>query len=142
CQSCTVDRHHEHPLHRIKHWKDSFFHDVTLKSLRLRIQLGHPTQERCYNPAACQDFIVLHVNGIHEVSLDFCRCETAQSPTTQLLRIRWFPATVLEPKTAATFKLLRHFHILSFESKVSAFEYWQTLKRRTHNRGVVIVKVR
>ncbi|KAG2063624.1 hypothetical protein BDR04DRAFT_1123134 [Suillus decipiens] len=68
CQSCTVERHHEHPLHRIKHWKDAFFHDVILKSLRLQIQLGHPTQERCYNSAACQDFIVLHVNGIHKVS--------------------------------------------------------------------------
>ncbi|KAG2055338.1 hypothetical protein BDR06DRAFT_970839 [Suillus hirtellus] len=135
-----MERHHEHPLHRIKHWKDAFFHDVTLKSLRLRIQLGHPTQERCYNPAACQDFVILHVNGIHEVSLDFCGCETAQSPTTQLLRIRWFPATVLEPKTTATFKLLRHFHILSFKSKVSTFEYWQTLMRLTHKRGVVIVK--
>ncbi|KAG1788040.1 uncharacterized protein HD556DRAFT_1434199 [Suillus plorans] len=142
CQPCTLEKHREHPLHRIKHWKDEFFHAVTLKSLGLRIQLGHPTQERCYNPAACQDFIVLHVNGVHEVALDFCGCETAQSPTTQLLRIRWFPATVLEPKTAATFKLLRHFHILSFESKVSTFEYWQTLTRLTHNRGVVVVKDR
>ncbi|KAG1902615.1 uncharacterized protein F5891DRAFT_1127573 [Suillus fuscotomentosus] len=105
CQSCTMERHHEHPLHRIK---------------------------CCYNPAACQDFVILHVNGIHEVNLDFCGCETTQSPTTQLLHIRWFPATVLEPKTTATFKLLRHFHILSFESK--------TLTRLTHNRGVVIVK--
>ncbi|KAG2048340.1 hypothetical protein BDR06DRAFT_976099 [Suillus hirtellus] len=68
CQSCTVERHHEHPLHRIKHWKDAFFHNVTLKSLGLQIQLGHPTQECCYNPAACQDFVVLHANGIHEVS--------------------------------------------------------------------------
>ncbi|KAG1850227.1 hypothetical protein DFJ58DRAFT_716845 [Suillus subalutaceus] len=158
CQSCTMERHHEHPLHRIKvsrlnifkkiiiehllALEGRVFHDVTLKSLGLRIQLGHPTQERCYNPAACQDFVVLHVNGIHEVSLDFCGCETAQSPTTQLLRIQWFPATVLEPKTTATFKLLRHFHILSFKSKVSTFEYWQTLTRLTHNRGVIIVKDR
>ncbi|KAG1719290.1 hypothetical protein EDB19DRAFT_1898779 [Suillus lakei] len=113
CQSCTVQRHYENPLHMIKHWKDAYFHDVTLKSLGLRIQLGHPTRERCYNPTPCQDFVVLHMNGVHEVSLDFCGCETAQSLTTQLLRIRWFPAT-----------------------------YWQTLTRLTHNRGVVAVKGR
>ncbi|KAG1784907.1 uncharacterized protein HD556DRAFT_1451293 [Suillus plorans] len=39
-------------------------------------------------------------------------------------------------KTAATFRLLHHFHILSFESKASAFEYWQTLSRLSDNSGI------
>ncbi|KAG1884716.1 hypothetical protein F4604DRAFT_1878684 [Suillus subluteus] len=76
------------------------------------------------------------IGVVHNVVLCFCECQTAQSRTTQLLRMHWFPATTLEPKTAATFRLLHNFHILSFESKASTFEYWQMLARLTNNTGL------
>ncbi|KAG2107820.1 hypothetical protein DEU56DRAFT_920537 [Suillus clintonianus] len=60
----------------------------------------------------------------------------------QLLRMRWYPATVSEPRTAATFTVLQHFHILSFESKVSAYEFYQSLARRTDNSGLVAIRDR
>lgn len=85
--------------------------------------------------------MVLDINGVHNITLHFCECQTAQSRTTQLLRMRWFPATTLDPKTTATFRLLHHFHVLSFESKASTFEYWQTLARLTNNTGVNPPKV-
>jgi hypothetical protein len=49
------------------------------------------------------------------------------SKTTQLLRARLFPSTVVDPKTAATFRVLETFQLLSFTSKVSAFEYYRSL---------------
>jgi hypothetical protein len=55
--------------------------------------------------------------------------------------MRWYPATVSEPRTAATFTVLQHFHILSFESKVSAYEFYQSLARRTDNSGLVATRV-
>lgn len=127
----------------IKHWVDGHFTCTSLKDLGLRIQLGHPVWGQCCNPSPAfhDDFIVLDVNGVHQVAVDFCACETAQSPTTQLLRARWFPATTIDPKTAATFRLLHHFHILTFESKASAFEVWQTLSRLTDNTGIRTPKV-
>lgn len=53
----------------------------------------------------------------------------------QLLRARWFPATVSSPQTAATFNLLEYFQLLTFESKASVFEYLNSLSRRTDNTG-------
>jgi len=82
------------------------------------------------------DFVVLHVNGIHEVGLDYCDCETSKPQFIQLLHYGWFPASVDRPKTAATFSVLKHFHMLNFESKASLFEFYNTLARLTDNTGL------
>jgi hypothetical protein len=115
----------------------SFVRD-TLKRLGLRVQLGHSSGTRCINPktATNDDFVVLDVHGIHEIGLDYCNCETAQPETVQLLRFRWFPATVANPKTAATFSLLEHFHYQNFESKVAGYEFHSGLARETDNSRV------
>jgi hypothetical protein len=41
----------------------------------------------------------------------------------------------LEPKTAATFHILKHSQMLSFMSKVSAFEFYYSIARQTDNTG-------
>ncbi|RDX44819.1 hypothetical protein OH76DRAFT_1538089, partial [Lentinus brumalis] len=137
CTVCTRDNHVRHPLHRIKAWKGTHFERVPMKSLGVRVQLGHPIGEKCYNPVAAHadNFVLLDNHGIHELGVDFCGCERATSFTTQLLRNRWFPATTTEPKTAATFRVLETFHLLSAQSKVSAFEFYTSLARRSDNTG-------
>jgi hypothetical protein len=131
-----------HPDYHTQYWNGQHFEDTNLRDLGLRLQLGHPPGERCSNPSSIHnDFVVLDINGVHDVTLCFCECQTAQSRTTQLLRMHWFPATTLELKTAATFRLLHNFHILSFESKASTFEYWQTLACLTNNTGLDPPKV-
>lgn len=101
------------------------------------------THESCVNPCSVftDGFVVIDVNGVHEVGLDFCNCETAKPHFIQLLRYRWFPATVDNPKTAATFRVLQHFQILTFELKASAFEFYNTLVRLTDNTGLFLPKV-
>ncbi|KAG2028403.1 hypothetical protein BDR03DRAFT_883375 [Suillus americanus] len=143
CKDCMVERHRDNPLHRIKHWNGHYFKDTTLKYLGLRIQLGHPVGEKCFNQSRAfdDDFVILDINHVHEVALDFCECSCAQSHTTQILRARLYPATCSDPKSAATFRLLQHFQMLTFESKVSAFKYWQTLARLTDNTGIKPCKV-
>ena len=81
------------------------------------------------NPALAmkKNFVVLDTTAIHSVSLVFCDCEHAQDRYVQLLRAGLFPATVLEPKTAATCHVLKHFQMLSFMSKVSAFEFYHSI---------------
>ncbi|KAG1780044.1 hypothetical protein EV702DRAFT_1178215 [Suillus placidus] len=125
CPSCTVERHRNLPLHR-------------LQSLGLRIQLGHRIGDMCCNPhrAFNNDFVIIDTTGIHEVALDFCACGTMQTHVKQLLRSRLFPATITDPKTAATFGVLEQYHLLSFESKASAFEFYQGLARLSDNTGV------
>jgi hypothetical protein len=81
------------------------------------------------------NFIVVDINAVHSVSLAFCDCEHAQQRYVQLLRAQLLPATVLEPKTAATFNVLKSFQMLSFMSKVSAFEFYHSIARQTDNTG-------
>jgi hypothetical protein len=79
---------------------------------------------------------------IHTVNLDFCACGASlQSKTVQLLRSRLFPATVDNPRTAVTFRAMELFELLSYVSKVSAFEFYQSLSRLTDNTGINVPKV-
>ncbi|KAG1846721.1 hypothetical protein C8R48DRAFT_750579 [Suillus tomentosus] len=144
CRTCVLDKHTHNPLHRIEEWHETFFIRISLKSLGLRVQLGHNPGEKCYNPepAPGDDFVVIDVHGIHEISLDYCGCETAQVHYKQLLRARWFPATVSNPQTAATFVLMEFFHLLSFESKVSAYEFYHSIARRTDNTSITPIRDR
>ncbi|KAG1764615.1 hypothetical protein EDD22DRAFT_978988 [Suillus occidentalis] len=127
CRSCTIGLHHNSPLHRIKEWRGGFFHAVSLKSMGLRIQLGHPPGITCRRPTTAfgDDFVIIDVHGVHPTGLDFCRCEQEVSHFKQLLRARLFPSTVTDPRTAAT-----------FASKVSAYEFYHSLARRTDNTGI------
>lgn len=153
CKACLVSAHRAHPFHVVKasnlieyhlahwlmhysqKWNGNFFEPTTLKSLGLRTQLGHGIGSHCRNPqpARGDEFFVIHTNGIHTISLDFCACETAPSLVQQLLRSRLFPTRSKLPRSAATFQVLRNFQLISFESKITAFGYFNSLSRLTNN---------
>ncbi|KAG2035192.1 hypothetical protein BDR03DRAFT_868408 [Suillus americanus] len=71
-----------------------------------------------------------------------CHSESAQPHITQLLCVHLFPATTLDPKSAATFCMLEYFQMLSFESKVSAWEFYDTIAFLTDNTGTCVLKDR
>ncbi|KAF6743217.1 hypothetical protein DFP72DRAFT_1080520 [Ephemerocybe angulata] len=135
CGSCVVQLHSRMPFHFIERWTGSRFDKTTLKHLGLRIQLGHLPGEACYNPKPSHndDFVVLDSTGIHEVGLSFCECELAAARPVQLLRHRLFPGTGDDPRSAATFGVLKLFHLLSFESKGSHEEFYNAVVRLTSN---------
>ncbi|KAF8430758.1 hypothetical protein L210DRAFT_3614605 [Boletus edulis BED1] len=95
------------------------FHRV--ESLGLRIQLGHRPGEACPNREAAfdDDFVIIDAQSIHMVALDFC---------------------VNDPRTTATFSVMELFHILSFESKVTAFEFFHMIVQRTDNTGLTPIR--
>ncbi|KAK7008375.1 hypothetical protein R3P38DRAFT_3210461 [Favolaschia claudopus] len=137
CAGCMTTAHRQLPLHRVQKWSGAFFEPASLKSLGVRIQLGHwhGQSKKCLLPehAAGDDFVILDTNGIHSVGLDYCGCGQSGPREVQLLRAQLWPATTTSPRTAATFSLLRHFHILSFESKCAILEFYQTLARLSDN---------
>ncbi|KAG1770137.1 hypothetical protein EV702DRAFT_1181662 [Suillus placidus] len=98
------------------------FATQSLKQLRLQVQLGYPIGE---------EFI--HTNGIHKITLDYCGCHSAQTHAMQLLCVAYFPATTSEPQTAATFQILKQYHLLLFESKASGYEFYRAITRLTDN---------
>lgn len=127
--------HHAHA--QPQEWTELHFKNVTLKELGLIIQLGHPPRERCINPARAynDNFVIIDTDMIHCVCLYFCNCTSAETHDIQLLRAQLYPSTSQNPRTAATFRVLRGFHLLTLMSKVSAFEFYYTIARQTDNSG-------
>ncbi|KAF8131910.1 hypothetical protein EV363DRAFT_1479709 [Boletus edulis] len=144
CITCAVDSHARNPLHIVKKWNGISFESTTLRDLGLRVQLGHLPTRPCHNPECCAGdlFIVIDTTGIHPVALDFCNCESATSHFQQLLRMAWFPATSSRPQSAATFRVLKQFQLLSLESKISSHEYYNSLVRLVDNTGLMDIKNR
>ncbi|KAJ7720540.1 hypothetical protein B0H16DRAFT_1336023 [Mycena metata] len=137
CQSCCVSMHELNPLHLIDYWDGVCFTGTSLKDLGLRIQFGHPG---CVRPkSATEGFVVLHLNGIQEVNVDFCGCDIAAShgtPYVQLLRRGWYPATPINPGTAATVELLDFFHAQTLQAKTTMYDFYVALEKLTNNTGV------
>jgi hypothetical protein len=111
----------------------------------LRVQLGHTGFETCDNPLpAHEHFTVIHDNGIHFVTVDYCGCAQAHEAgtrTQQVLRRSWFPATNLEPQTCATFRGLEVFHIMTLQGKVTTYDYYSGLEKLTDNTGMEKIQV-
>ncbi|KAJ6595066.1 hypothetical protein DFH09DRAFT_1305749 [Mycena vulgaris] len=80
-------------------------------------------------------FLVIDCKGLHEVDLWYCDCGKGASFPVQLLRIRWLPSTGKQPRTAATFNVMRQYHLFSLESKCSMREFYNGLVRQTNNTG-------
>ncbi|KAF9549685.1 hypothetical protein CPC08DRAFT_648139, partial [Agrocybe pediades] len=143
CRECILKLHRRNGLHRVEEWDSSLkiFRKTTLKSLGHVFQLGHPISEKCPCPSNSYagNFTVLDLNGMHNVCLQYCDCDKKQLLFLQLLRFGWFPATVKQPRTAVTLRVLKFFQLLSFESKTTVFEFHSTLGRLTDNTGVEIM---
>ncbi|KAL0571201.1 hypothetical protein V5O48_010766 [Marasmius crinis-equi] len=137
CKGCLVAKHEDDPLHHIEEWKNERFHEITLKTLKVRYQLGHRSGERCAFPkTAYQDFVVLAWNGIHVVNLDFCGCSEAIEHHLQLLEAGWWPTSFKNPRSAATLELLRNFHITNLQCQSAPTDFYRSLLQMTDNTGL------
>src|SRR5882762_2725004 len=122
-------------------WNGLFFQRSSLKDLGLRVQLGHAPGRFCpTKEPGHKNFAVIDANGIHSVAVDFCRCASILH-RAQLLRIGWWPATPLEPQTCASMSVLRHFHLLNLQGKVTGYSFYRALEYQMDNTGLNIPSV-
>ncbi|KAG9218105.1 hypothetical protein CCMSSC00406_0010126 [Pleurotus cornucopiae] len=145
CEGCLLRAHYEHPLHVIEKWDGRCFKRSTLRDAGLIVQLGHTPGEACACYNTVNEFVVLHVNGIHVLTIRFCACDEVHghgSPRQQLLRRRWFPATFEQPQTSAMFRLLEHFHMQTLQGKVTIYDYYSALQKLTDNTGLERIPIR
>lgn len=154
CVECCLQKHVEHPYHRVKvsrplleayfmlmqsgqQWNGAYFQRTTLQKLGLVVQIGHKRYEQCPHPyPAPRSFLVLHTNGFHPITLQFCQCNDAHragSRYEQLLRAELFPSTTTDPSTCCSFRMLEQFHFLTLQSKITAYDYYTTLAKLTDN---------
>ncbi|KAJ7078749.1 hypothetical protein B0H15DRAFT_954431 [Mycena belliarum] len=140
CKSCIVKGHRENPLHSLWEWQDVSFVRVHAARLGLRVQLGHPPHEPCAAPEPARSgFVILHLNGIHEVCVDYCGCERMNSagpPEVQLLRVGWYPATHERPQTCASFAVLEKFQEDTLQGRTSMYDFYAVLERLTDDTGI------
>lgn len=94
---------------------------TSLSKLGLCIQLGHAGGE-CKRPVVPQDEIaVIDVSGIHSVAYTLCGCYEDSAnllPITQLLGLKWWPATSDTPGTVMTEDTCRLFQVQTLQGKV------------------------
>ncbi|TDL13645.1 hypothetical protein BD410DRAFT_735067, partial [Rickenella mellea] len=139
CSECLVSSHALLPLHRIEKWTGEFFERTTLNVLNLRVQLGHHGGPCTVPERAQRPLTVVDTTGIHRVYVDYCGCGESGGVfhhRIQLLRHRWFPATLDRPSTVMTFDALEMFHNLTLQSKTTFYDFYHTLVRRTDNTGI------
>jgi hypothetical protein len=79
------------------------------------------------------NMVILDSNGIHKVSVHFCGCALAMraNKCEQLMRARWYPATVVDPQTCATFRVLERYHLLNIVGGVNVHGFVGSLERLT-----------
>ncbi|KAJ7876464.1 hypothetical protein B0H14DRAFT_2568179 [Mycena olivaceomarginata] len=139
CKDCIVKAHASHPLDRIEVWDGARFKHVTLKKLRLRIQLGHTYSQSCQRPIpAHKHFMVVHSNGMHKVTIDFCGCVDEEivgvsSPTTS--------TPVVVPRDSQGTQNLLDIPCPG-DGKVTTYNFYLGLEKLTDNSGLRKMKDR
>ena len=76
---------------------------------------------------------VVHVNGIFEHCVRFCKCPDANPEHIQLFDHRLFSSTFDRPETAFTLDVLEYYGIDAMECKTSSQSFFQKLRRVTNN---------
>jgi hypothetical protein len=106
--------------------------------LGVQIQLGHQVGEVYPNPSTAvgDDFVFIMMQGIKEVGLDYCDCGTTKAKSVQLLRMKLYPTTGTNPRSAATFASLHCFAHMMLESKCSPYKFYHSLVWETDNTGL------
>jgi CxC2 like cysteine cluster associated with KDZ transposases len=135
CKSCLTKYHTAHPFHRPQQLKGGSFENVPLCDLDYVFNLGHWNSGDCCSGELFGDrrITIVHVNGVFEHYVRFCKCLGAPSEHEQLFRHRLFPSSFDQPKTAFTLDVLDYYGIDAMECKTSAQSFFQKLRRVTNN---------
>ncbi|KAJ7064151.1 hypothetical protein C8F01DRAFT_984262 [Mycena amicta] len=142
CKSCLEEKHTQNPLHVVKEWNGEHWDPVALhrvhlkdnssKSLRFCYQLGHQGHP-CPVPRPLQALVVIDTSGVFTLDVRLCGCSKSlrYDLVAQLMGNGWYPATVSELGTCATFRALDLFRMLNVVGNVSAYHFVGTLERLT-----------
>lgn len=133
CHSCIRNSHALLAWHHIDEWVADHFKRMSLHSLGYRHRLGHLGQQCPHHSksSTVRKMVVLHTNGFHHVSVEFCACPGRLTEPYQLMDADLFPSSFKQPETAFTFELLDMFERISLRSKINVYDYHRTLQEMT-----------
>ena len=137
CKPCLLKYHSHLPFHRPQQFKDGSFESLSLSDLGYVIVLPCSS-----SLGSCSEddglfgdrrMTLVHVNGVFEHCIRFCKCLNGSSEHEQLFSYRLFPSTFDRPKTAFTLDVLDYFGVDAMECKTSAQSFFHKLRRVTNN---------
>lgn len=118
-----------------KYWTGLFWKRSSLFKLRpdSLFQLGHSNGVCALPSETTHRLVVLHSNGVHEIRTRYCNCvaSSGDEKRLQLLRQRWYPATVINPQTCATFQVLDLYEKLFLVGGMNVHAFIGTLENLT-----------
>ena len=87
--------------------------------------------------------LVIDLSGHHTVCVRFCKCSKNGflENYRQLLRVGWYPASVLRPQTVFTFDLLDTYHKILLQGKLNLYDFYNAITQKTDNHGSSKLKV-
>lgn len=125
-------------------WNGRFCSPYSLCQAGLIVQLGHDGKA-CKRPDVQSSLLkVIDTSGIHRVCYALCSCTDNEymPPFVQLLRAKWWPATIRRPGTVVTFRLLRLYRAVGISGHVNAYDFYNGLIRVTDGAGGHSLKVK
>ncbi|KAK7042094.1 CxC2 domain-containing protein [Favolaschia claudopus] len=133
CRDCCLLQHQKTPLHSIKEWNGNFWFPCTLANLGLVYQLGHGGFPCPYPDTIVRKLTVIDAPIIHEISVTYCKCSKSDNADNleQLLRNAWYPATVTDPGTCATFRSLKAFNLYAVVGNMNVRDFVTSMERMT-----------
>ncbi|TDL25097.1 hypothetical protein BD410DRAFT_717811, partial [Rickenella mellea] len=146
CDGCMSAKHKHNPLHRIEAsispWTGDYFQKSSLHAIGYVLHLGHNGLPCTHASPASEPMTIIDTSGIHTIQVMFCGCPSlCLSRRTQLLRVRWWPATIDRPQTVTTFACLDTFLQLSLQSKLNMYDFYLAIVHLTDNTGTRNLKV-
>jgi len=135
CAGCLIAGHQNFPFHSIREWNGKYFEKTSLNTLGYILHLNHGGYAcpHLLSGAGAQEITILDVNGIHSLTIGWCRCYNAPELPEQLLTRQIIPATLTRPQTAFTFRVLRLFHMLNHVARTTPWDFTGTMTRLTDN---------
>ncbi|KAK7045173.1 CxC2 domain-containing protein [Favolaschia claudopus] len=133
CLDCCLENHKRTPLHVIQEWNRDYWVPRTLAQLGLVYQLGHGGFP-CPLPDPVQHkLVVIEEPIIHQLQIHYCKCAKSDDADNieQLLRNGWYPATVTDPGTCATFRTLETYRLYNVVGNFNVRDFMTSVERVT-----------
>jgi hypothetical protein len=117
----------------LQEWNGSFWVDYTLEKLGLIYQLGHGGFPCVFPDDLVRTMTVIEAPVIHQIRMRYCKCAKSDDADNleQLMRNAWYPATVTDPGTCATFQSLESYRMYNVVGNLNVRDYITALERFT-----------
>ena len=135
CKACAIRTHKWNPFHRLQMWTGTHLERKTLHDLGFVLNLGH-YGDPCPKASLSSELVVLHTNGIQKATVTYCECKSSVSVKDRPLQLCYqglYPATFKRTQTVFSITLLKQYHHLTLQSKITAHDFIISLRRLSSN---------